>query len=132
MKRAANRKLKTDRYTYRVSWSPEDEEHVALCAEFPSLSWLLQSRICNPPEKQSPNRWLRDTTAANSASAFLPHCIARWHFRQRSRESALIVWPALSFRPTRADHLNYPSWKFSTACTRWKKPSKPAGGVSTT
>jgi len=40
MKRAANRNLKTDRYTYRVTWSAEDEEHVGLCAEFPSLSWL--------------------------------------------------------------------------------------------
>lgn len=27
-------------YTYRVSWSPEDHEHVGLCTEFPSLSWL--------------------------------------------------------------------------------------------
>jgi hypothetical protein len=27
-------------YTYRVSWSPEDQEHIGLCAEFPSLSWL--------------------------------------------------------------------------------------------
>ena len=32
--------LKNDRYTYRVTWSEEDEEHVGLCAEFPSLSWL--------------------------------------------------------------------------------------------
>jgi len=32
--------LKNDRYTYRVTWSPEDEEYVGLCAEFPSLSWL--------------------------------------------------------------------------------------------
>jgi predicted RNase H-like HicB family nuclease len=30
-------------YTYRVSWSPEDGEHVALCAEFPSLSWLAKT-----------------------------------------------------------------------------------------
>ena len=30
----------TDRYTYRVVWSAEDEEYVGLCAEFPSLSWL--------------------------------------------------------------------------------------------
>ena len=30
----------TDLFTYRVSWSPEDNEHVGLCAEFPSLSWL--------------------------------------------------------------------------------------------
>lgn len=29
-----------DRFTYRVTWSQEDEEHVGLCAEFPSLSWL--------------------------------------------------------------------------------------------
>jgi predicted HicB family RNase H-like nuclease len=32
--------LKDDRYTYRVTWSEEDQEHVGLCAEFPSLSWL--------------------------------------------------------------------------------------------
>jgi predicted HicB family RNase H-like nuclease len=30
----------TDQYTYRVSWSIEDEEYVATCVEFPSLSWL--------------------------------------------------------------------------------------------
>ena len=30
----------TDRYTYRVTWSAEDNEYVGLCAEFPSLSWL--------------------------------------------------------------------------------------------
>jgi len=29
-----------DRYTYRVTWSDEDHEHVGLCAEFPGLSWL--------------------------------------------------------------------------------------------
>ena len=27
-------------YTYRVSWSAEDREHVATCVEFPSLSHL--------------------------------------------------------------------------------------------
>lgn len=35
--------LKPDRYTYRVTWSEEDGEHVGLCAEFPSLSWLAAS-----------------------------------------------------------------------------------------
>ncbi len=35
-----------DRYTYRVTWSEEDQEYVGLCAEFPSLSWLEKS-----PEK---------------------------------------------------------------------------------
>ena len=29
-----------DRYTYRVTWSEEDQEFVGLCAELPSLSWL--------------------------------------------------------------------------------------------
>ena len=32
--------MNADHYTYRVTWSPEDGEHVGLCAEFPSLSWL--------------------------------------------------------------------------------------------
>lgn len=32
--------LENDRYTYRVTWSEEDEEYVGLCVEFPSLSWL--------------------------------------------------------------------------------------------
>ena len=32
-----------DRYTYRVTWSEEDQEYVGLCAEFASLSWLASS-----------------------------------------------------------------------------------------
>ena len=32
-----------DHYTYRVTWSDEDGEHVGLCAEFPSLSWLAKT-----------------------------------------------------------------------------------------
>lgn len=35
-----------DRYTYRVTWSEEDQEYVGLCAEIPSLSLLEES-----PEK---------------------------------------------------------------------------------
>ena len=38
--------LESDKYTYRVLWSEEDDEFVGLCAEFPSLSWLASS-----PEK---------------------------------------------------------------------------------
>jgi len=34
--------LKNDRYTYRVTWSEDDQEYVGLCSEFPSLSWLDQ------------------------------------------------------------------------------------------
>jgi predicted HicB family RNase H-like nuclease len=32
-------------YTYRVTWSAEDGEFLATCAEFPSLSWLASSQI---------------------------------------------------------------------------------------
>src|SRR5262245_40620329 len=32
-----------EKYTYRVMWSEEDQEHVGLCAEFPSLSWLAET-----------------------------------------------------------------------------------------
>ena len=32
-----------DHYTYRVTWSENDKEHVGLCAEFPSLSWLAKT-----------------------------------------------------------------------------------------
>lgn len=38
--------MKTDKYTYRVTWSEDDGEYVGLCAEFPSLSWLAKT-----PEK---------------------------------------------------------------------------------
>ena len=37
---------KNDKYTYRVTWSEDDNEYVGLCAEFPGLSWLA-----NTPEK---------------------------------------------------------------------------------
>ncbi len=36
--------MNADHYTYRVTWSAEDEEYVGLCAEFPSLSWLATAQ----------------------------------------------------------------------------------------
>lgn len=36
--------VNVEHYTYRVSWSAEDGEYVATCLEFPSLSWLADSR----------------------------------------------------------------------------------------
>ena len=36
--------LKNDLYTYRVTWSEEDQEYVGLCTEFPSLSWLAETQ----------------------------------------------------------------------------------------
>jgi predicted RNase H-like HicB family nuclease len=38
--------MNINHYTYRVTWSAEDNEHVGLCTEFPSLSWLAAT-----PEK---------------------------------------------------------------------------------
>lgn len=38
--------MNINHYTYRVTWSQEDGEHIGLCAEFPSLSWLAPT-----PEK---------------------------------------------------------------------------------
>lgn len=35
--------MNIEHYTYRVTWSPEDNEHIGLCVEFPSLSWLASS-----------------------------------------------------------------------------------------
>lgn len=35
--------LRDDRYTYRVTWSEDDQEYVGLCAELPSLSWLAST-----------------------------------------------------------------------------------------
>ncbi len=32
--------MKNDHYSYRITWSEEDQEYVGLCAEFPSLTWL--------------------------------------------------------------------------------------------
>ena len=31
-------------YTYRVTWSPEDQEFVATCLELPCLSWLAPTQ----------------------------------------------------------------------------------------
>ena len=38
--------MNVNHYTYRITWSAEDNEHIGLCAEFPSLSWLAPT-----PEK---------------------------------------------------------------------------------
>ncbi|MDR3578975.1 MAG: type II toxin-antitoxin system HicB family antitoxin [Oryzomonas sp.] len=39
----AQKRDKSDKYTYRVTWSEDDAEYVGLCTEFPSLSWLAQT-----------------------------------------------------------------------------------------
>jgi len=53
-----------DRYTYRVTWSEEDQEHIGLCAEFPSLSWLDK----NPEKALSGVRKLVKSCVADMAT----------------------------------------------------------------
>jgi predicted HicB family RNase H-like nuclease len=36
---------KSEFYSYKVIWSEEDGEHVGLCAEFPSLSYLNKDMV---------------------------------------------------------------------------------------
>ena len=49
-----------DKFTYRVTWSEEDQQHVGLCAEFPGLSWLA-----NTPERalSGMRKLIRDTVS---------------------------------------------------------------------
>ncbi|MBI1208508.1 MAG: toxin-antitoxin system HicB family antitoxin [Azospirillum sp.] len=37
--------MTSDHYTYQTRWSPEDNEFVATCLEFPSLSWLDEDAL---------------------------------------------------------------------------------------
>jgi predicted HicB family RNase H-like nuclease len=38
-------RIEVSHYAYRVTWSAEDGEFLATCAEFPSLSWLASSQV---------------------------------------------------------------------------------------
>lgn len=33
-----------DKHTYHVRWAEEDQEYVAICDQFPSLSWLADTQ----------------------------------------------------------------------------------------
>ena len=71
--------LENDRYTYRVTWSEEDEEYVGLCAEFPSLSWLA-------PELAAAPRGIRQVLAeAEAASRASGECLTQqWALVEQS------------------------------------------------
>ncbi|MHB1538259.1 MAG: type II toxin-antitoxin system HicB family antitoxin [Solirubrobacteraceae bacterium] len=75
--------MKTDHYTYRVTWSPEDGEHVGLCVELPSLSWLAAT-----PEaalkgiRQLVAQVVEDLRAADEA---IPAPLAEKHFSGQFR-----------------------------------------------
>lgn len=70
-----------EKYTYRVTWSEEDEEFVGLCAEFPSLSWLSDNQI----EAIKGIRQLVDETCADitSEGEDLPEPISLRHYSGR-------------------------------------------------
>jgi predicted RNase H-like HicB family nuclease len=37
--------MRANHCTYRISRSPNDDEYVATCVEFPSLSWLNEDQV---------------------------------------------------------------------------------------
>ena len=94
----------SDHYTYRVTWSPEDQEHAGLCAEFPSLSWLaaspdealdgIRKLVAEVLEDMAaagehrPPRSRTASTAAGSSRVCRRRCIGRWRWRQPRKASA--------------------------------------------
>ncbi len=70
-----------DHYTYRVTWSAEDAEHVGLCAEFPSLSWLAPT----PEDALSGIRQIVSETVSDlfANGEPIPVALAERHFSGR-------------------------------------------------
>ena len=66
------------RFTFRVTWSPEDEEFVATVVEFPSLSWLAST----PEEALSGLRRLLDEVIVEmeAAGESVPEPLAVRHY----------------------------------------------------
>ena len=58
----------SDHYTYRITWSAEDGEHVGLCAELPSLSWLGRYPGRSPVGHPAPRGRVRGLTCGPMAS----------------------------------------------------------------
>ncbi len=70
--------MSIDHYTYRVTWSPEDNEHVGLCVEFPSLSWLAAT----PEEALAGIRQVvtEAVTDMQASSELIPKPLAEKHY----------------------------------------------------
>ncbi len=75
--------MSVDHYTYRVTWSPQDGEHVGLCVEFPSLSWLATA----PEEALAGIRQMvADAVADMQASGEpIPKPLAEKHYSREFR-----------------------------------------------
>lgn len=65
-------------FTFRVTWSPEDDEFVATVVEFPSLSWLAST----PEDALSGLRRLLDEVIADleTAGEEVPEPLAVRHY----------------------------------------------------
>ena len=73
--------MNINHYTYRVTWSQEDGEHVGLCAEFSSLSWLAPT-----PEKALAGirRVVSEVVAdMQAAGEPIPEALAEKHYSGR-------------------------------------------------
>jgi len=79
-----------EHYTYPFTWSPENNEHIDLCVELPSLFWLaatpeealtgirqLVTEVikCKAMVKSFRNRYQKNTTAVNLECVFHQKCI---------------------------------------------------------
>jgi len=70
--------VSVDHYTYRVTWSPADGEHLGLCAEFPSLSWLADDPVA---ALQGVRRIVSEVVAEMQASGeAIPIPLAEKHY----------------------------------------------------
>jgi hypothetical protein len=81
-------------HTYRVTSAPEDDEHLGLCAEFPSLSWLAKTPKAalkgigkvvadvavdmQANGEPVPSPWPKSITAVSSGCAYRRNFTATW------------------------------------------------------
>ena len=96
-----------EHYTYRLTWSVEDQEYIGLCAEFPSLSYLDENReaalvgITNLVKEvvadleangeSLPEPLSEKPTAAISRCAFPQNYTVIWLLKLQNKELASIV-----------------------------------------
>ncbi len=89
-----------EHYTYKVTWSEEDQEYLGLCAEFPSLSFLDENRfaalegITNliqsvVTDMEANNESIPQPFAEKSYSGKFQVRIPPEHHRRLAREAAL-------------------------------------------
>ena len=97
--------MSVDHCTDRVTWSPEDGEHVGLCAEFPSLSWLAGKPEAAPKGiRQVVAEAVADMQAAGEPIPAAGFCIMRTSSSEPQagpapRPGARVTAPGRTCRP---------------------------------